>query len=110
MAATPYKQDLPPKGGYAPINYKRIPARSVLNAPIIFGGLFASMAYGIWSYKRGMRAYHKVVGTVDKHPSDSNLFGSGKWNEFDINISVDLGICQQFPPGGKYTGISGVKL
>merc|ERR1711884_539341 len=66
MAATPYKQDLPPKGGYAPINYKRIPARSVLNAPIIFGGLFSSMAYGIWSYKRGMRAYHKVVGTVVK--------------------------------------------
>ena len=84
MAATPYKQDLPPKGGYAPINYKRIPARSVLNAPIIFGGLFSSMAYGIWSYKRGMRAYHKVVGTVDKHPSDSDLFGSGKWNEFDM--------------------------
>ena len=66
MAATPYKQDLPPKGGYAPINYKRIPARSVLNAPIIFGGLFSSMAYGIWSYKRGMRAYHKVVGIGEK--------------------------------------------
>merc|ERR550532_736157 len=25
----PYKQDLPPEGGYAPINYKRIPAKSV---------------------------------------------------------------------------------
>ena len=89
MAATPYKQDLPPKGGYAPINYKRIPARSVLNAPIIFGGLFSSMAYGIWSYKRGMRAYHKVVGIVDKHLSDSDLFGSGKWKEFDM-IRTDI--------------------
>ena len=24
-------QDLPPKGGYAPINYKRIPARQIVN-------------------------------------------------------------------------------
>ena len=64
MASVPYKQDLPPKGGYAPINYKRIPARSVLNAPIIFGGLFASMAYGAWSYKKGMRAYQKEVNKI----------------------------------------------
>merc|ERR1712080_328065 len=50
--------DLPPKGGYAPINFKRIPARQGLNAPIIFGGLFGSMAFGVWLYKRGMRTVH----------------------------------------------------
>ena len=55
----PYKQDLPPKGGYAPINYKRIPAKSVLNAPLIYGGLFASMIYGYYQYKRGMRQVFK---------------------------------------------------
>merc|ERR1712126_624862 len=44
MASTAYKQDLPPKGGYAPIN---------------FGGLFGTMAYGYWSYKKGMRAWNK---------------------------------------------------
>ena len=60
--SVPYKQDLPPKGGYAPINYKRIPARSVLNAPLIYGGLFASMAYGAYQYKRGMRQVFKNVG------------------------------------------------
>ena len=54
-SAGTYKQDLPPKGGYAPINFKRIPARSVLNAPIIYGGLFGSMALGAWLYKRGQR-------------------------------------------------------
>ena len=59
MASMPYKQDLPPEGGYAPINYKRIPAKSVLNAPTIFGGLIGTMAYGYWSYKRGMRAFRK---------------------------------------------------
>ena len=61
MAATSYKQDLPPKGGYAPINYKRIPARSVLNAPIIFGGLIASMGVGAWQYKKGIRNFNKLV-------------------------------------------------
>ncbi len=57
MAGVAYKQDLPPKGGYAPINFKRIPAKQVLNAPIIFGGLIASMYYAFWQYKRGMRQY-----------------------------------------------------
>ena len=28
-SSAPYKQDLPPKGGYAPINFRRIPARQV---------------------------------------------------------------------------------
>ncbi len=27
----PYKQDLPPKGGYSPINFKRIPAKQIVN-------------------------------------------------------------------------------
>ena len=61
-SAGTYKQDLPPKGGYAPINFKRIPARSVLNAPLIYGGLFASMYFGYWQYKRGMRIVNKDVG------------------------------------------------
>jgi NADH dehydrogenase (ubiquinone) 1 alpha subcomplex subunit 13 len=53
MAEASFKQDLPPKGGYAPINYKRIPARRVLNAPLIYGGLIASMAIGQYSYRKG---------------------------------------------------------
>jgi len=56
-SAGTYKQDLPPKGGYAPINFKRIPARSVLNAPIIFGGLIGTTALGAWIYKRGIRQW-----------------------------------------------------
>ena len=62
-----YKQDLPPKGGYAPINFKRIPAKSVLNAPLIYGGLFGSMAFGYWQYKRGMR-----ILTQEKIEANSN--------------------------------------
>merc|ERR1711936_984174 len=33
-----YKQDLPPKGGYEPFNYSRIPARKMYTAPLLFGG------------------------------------------------------------------------
>ena len=60
-SAGTYKQDLPPKGGYAPINFKRIPARSVLSAPIIFGGLIGTTALGIWIYKRGTRQWQILV-------------------------------------------------
>ena len=28
-AEAAFKQDLPPKGGYAPINFKRVPAKQV---------------------------------------------------------------------------------
>ena len=79
-SSAPYKQDLPPKGGYAPINFRRIPARQVLisfvekknfclqvlNAPIIFGGLIGSMALGHWLYKRGMRTWKTWVSTALK--------------------------------------------
>ena len=60
-SAGTYKQDLPPKGGYAPINFKRIPARSNLNAPFFYGGLFGSMALCAWIYKREIRQIHKNV-------------------------------------------------
>ncbi len=30
----PFKQDLPPKGGYAPINFKRIPAKQIVNGNV----------------------------------------------------------------------------
>ena len=38
-----YKQDLPPKGGYAPFNYHRIPARKmytgiIVNIPFLNNG------------------------------------------------------------------------
>lgn len=50
-----FKQDLPPKGGYAPINFKRIPAKQVLNAPLIYGGVIASVVIGNFFYKKAVR-------------------------------------------------------
>jgi len=52
-----FKQDLPPKGGYAPINFKRVPAKRVMNAPLVYAGLFGTMLYGYWDYKQGFARY-----------------------------------------------------
>ena len=48
----PYKQDLPPKGGYKPITFHRIPARQLMTAPILFGGFALLQGWGIWYYLR----------------------------------------------------------
>merc|ERR1712001_485730 len=50
-----YKQDLPPKGGYEPFNYKRIPARKMYIAPLLFGGFILWEIMAHWRYKRGRR-------------------------------------------------------
>jgi len=50
-----YKQDLPPKGGYEPFNYSRIPARKMYTAPLLFGGFILWEIFGHWKYKRGQR-------------------------------------------------------
>jgi len=50
-----YKQDLPPKGGYAPFNYKRIPAKKMYTAPILFGGFILWEIYAHWKWRRSMR-------------------------------------------------------
>ncbi|XP_045106751.1 NADH dehydrogenase [ubiquinone] 1 alpha subcomplex subunit 13-like [Portunus trituberculatus] len=49
MAATP-TQDLPPKGGYAPINFIRIPARSYFNGYQLFAGFGAVSAVAFYLY------------------------------------------------------------
>ena len=35
----PFKQDLPPRGGYEPINFKRIPAKKIVNGRKTFASL-----------------------------------------------------------------------
>eukprot|EP00095_Tigriopus_kingsejongensis_P001957 maker-scaffold594_size129171-snap-gene-0.19 protein:Tk01957 transcript:maker-scaffold594_size129171-snap-gene-0.19-mRNA-1 annotation:"nadh dehydrogenase 1 alpha subcomplex 13" len=57
--ARPFKQDLPPKGGYAPITYKRIPARTVMTAPMLLGGLIGLQSYGYYAYKKGQKVIRR---------------------------------------------------
>ncbi|GAA5823683.1 hypothetical protein JCM5353_005103 [Sporobolomyces roseus] len=46
--ALPYKQDLPPSGGFNPIKYKRnLPTKGPGGA-IIFGTVFAVCTFGFW--------------------------------------------------------------
>merc|ERR1711974_552781 len=49
----PYKQDGPPKGGYAPFEYKRVPIRKYFNAPRLYlaaGGITA-IGWLWWNHK-----------------------------------------------------------
>ncbi|XP_050732127.1 NADH dehydrogenase [ubiquinone] 1 alpha subcomplex subunit 13-like [Eriocheir sinensis] len=43
-------QDLPPRGGYAPINFTRIPARSYFNGYQLFAGFGVVTAMGCYLY------------------------------------------------------------
>ncbi|PWN54102.1 GRIM-19 [Violaceomyces palustris] len=48
-----FKQDLPPKGGYEPIRYKRnLPARGP-GGLAVFGGILAICAYGFYKVGQG---------------------------------------------------------
>ncbi|CAO1634746.1 unnamed protein product [Sympodiomycopsis kandeliae] len=48
-----YNQDLPPKGGYEPIRYRRnIPTKGPSGVAIL-GGVFAICAYGFWKVGQG---------------------------------------------------------
>ncbi|KAK7087018.1 NADH dehydrogenase (ubiquinone) 1 alpha subcomplex [Halocaridina rubra] len=52
-----HTQDLPPKGGYSPINFKRIPARSYFSGLHIFIGYGIATAIGSYAYYHT----HKVI-------------------------------------------------
>lgn len=55
-------QDMPPSGGYSPVQYKRnLPARGFRPAVYLFGTA-ALMTYGFWRVGQGIRE-HKYVGT-----------------------------------------------
>ncbi|KAK4052175.1 hypothetical protein OIV83_002470 [Microbotryomycetes sp. JL201] len=48
MAPVPYRQDMPPSGGFEPVKYKRnLPTRGPGGA-VVFGAVFAVCAFGFW--------------------------------------------------------------
>ncbi|EEZ99191.1 NADH dehydrogenase [ubiquinone] 1 alpha subcomplex subunit 13 [Tribolium castaneum] len=44
------KQDMPPSGGYRPINFKRVPARSYFSGWALFGGYLGMTAAASYLY------------------------------------------------------------
>ncbi|KAB7503753.1 hypothetical protein Anas_13453 [Armadillidium nasatum] len=45
-------QDMPPQGGYAPINYKRVPAKTYFKGWHFFAGLIAAKVVGFYIYRQ----------------------------------------------------------
>ena len=60
MGSRAYKQDMPPEGGYAPVNFKRIPARTLISGKWLFAGLvgyhIAGYAYYTFCKRPEVRA------------------------------------------------------
>jgi NADH dehydrogenase (ubiquinone) 1 alpha subcomplex subunit 13 len=56
-------QDMPPTGGYGPVQYKRnLPARGFRPA-VYLAGTAALMTYGFWRAGQGIRE-HKYVDAI----------------------------------------------
>ena len=52
-SSTAFKQDLPPKGGYAPIDFKRIPARVILGGKALIGGFIVYQTAIVTTHRLG---------------------------------------------------------
>merc|ERR1712038_190453 len=50
-----YKQDLPPKGGYAPFEYQRVPIKRFMSSPRLWAFYVGVSAFGYWMYYHGKR-------------------------------------------------------
>lgn len=49
-AASRYVQDMPPEGGYSPINVRRVPLKPILNAKWLIGGYIAISGASFYIY------------------------------------------------------------
>ncbi|RZB40890.1 NADH dehydrogenase [ubiquinone] 1 alpha subcomplex subunit 13 [Asbolus verrucosus] len=57
--ASAKKQDLPPPGGYRPINFKRVPAKTYFSGWAIFGGYLGMTAGAAYLYYLTCKKIHK---------------------------------------------------
>ncbi|KAG9232351.1 GRIM-19 protein-domain-containing protein [Amylocarpus encephaloides] len=54
-------QDLPPSGGYGPVQYKRnLPARGFRPAVMLFG-VAGIVTYGFWTLGKGIREHNELA-------------------------------------------------
>jgi hypothetical protein len=71
-------QDMPPVGGYNPVQYKRnLPVRGFRPAVYLFGSA-ALMAYGFWRVGQGIRE-HKYV---------TSIHGGGRGRSYELARSM----------------------
>merc|ERR1712098_594331 len=67
----PYQQDLPPKGGYAPFEYKRVPIRKFMSPGRIWGTFAAVTAFGLYTYYHRRRLIRAIM--VEERSTDLAL-------------------------------------
>ncbi|CAH0559253.1 unnamed protein product [Brassicogethes aeneus] len=58
MASSTFKQDMPPEGGYKPIPYKRIPAKTFFSGWALIGGYLGMTAGAAYLYYLNCKAVH----------------------------------------------------
>merc|ERR1712083_178054 len=63
MASRAYKQDMPPEGGYAPVNFKRIPAKTLIRGKWLFVGIVGYHAAALAYYAAYQRPMLKKIRT-----------------------------------------------
>merc|ERR1711913_43256 len=63
MASRAYKQDMPPEGGYAPVNFKRIPAKTLFRGKWLFVGIVGYHAAALCYYAKYQRPMLKKIRT-----------------------------------------------
>ena len=59
MAAICPRQDMPPPGGYKPINYKRIPAKTYFSGPALILGYLGLTAGSCYLYYLNCKSVHR---------------------------------------------------
>merc|ERR1711899_717523 len=59
--ARPYKQDLPPKGGYAPITFKRIPAQQIMKDRWWLGAFIVYQTGALIYMKHALNQEKKLI-------------------------------------------------
>lgn len=68
MATSGFKQDLPPEGGYAPFNFKRVPARVLFSGYRLFG-IYVAITGASWYFTKNQYVWKKLteIESADGH-------------------------------------------
>merc|ERR1712038_347417 len=66
-----YKQDLPPKGGYAPFEYKRVPIRKFMSPARLFIGFGLTTTFGWYMLRHSHRTRNAIK--VEERSTDLAL-------------------------------------
>merc|ERR1712142_519851 len=70
-SSRPYQQDLPPKGGYAPFEYMRVPIRKFMSPARMWTSFVLITSFGYYTYYHKKRLYKAIK--VEERSTDMAL-------------------------------------